>query len=205
MRRTREEAETTRRHLLEAGLRIFSEKGYAAARLSDVADAAGVTRGAIYWHFEDKKDLFLALFRKNIDPLFEAIKDVLDENIGPLEKIRKIMTTVLVMIEQDAEFRANQNLEFATRKLHAEIPELREYLKKHVNRFDQLLVSMIKSGIENDEIRRDIDAATVIAMFAALFRGYCFMISHREYLPFAGKLDRTQMINIFIQGIKTCR
>ena len=56
MRRTKKDAELTRQQLLKAGFKVFGDKGYAAARLSDVAEEAGVTRGAIYWHFENKKD-----------------------------------------------------------------------------------------------------------------------------------------------------
>ena len=51
MRRTKEEAEQTRRALLDAGLRVFSRQGYAAIKLEDIAREAAVTRGAIYWHF----------------------------------------------------------------------------------------------------------------------------------------------------------
>ena len=61
MRRTKEEAAQTRQDLLAAALTIFSQKGYEAARLEDIAEMAGVTRGAIYFHFGNKAGLFMAL------------------------------------------------------------------------------------------------------------------------------------------------
>jgi len=59
-RRTKEEAGLTRASLLRAALAVFSTKGYAAATLEDVAAKAGVTRGAIYWHFGSKAELYTA-------------------------------------------------------------------------------------------------------------------------------------------------
>jgi AcrR family transcriptional regulator len=57
-RRTREEAEQTRLQLLETAQALFWEKGVSRTSLADIAQAAGVTRGAIYWHFANKADLF---------------------------------------------------------------------------------------------------------------------------------------------------
>jgi AcrR family transcriptional regulator len=63
MRRTKAEAEETRARILCAAERIFYAKGVANATLEEVANAAGVTRGAIYWHFSNKADLFLELYK----------------------------------------------------------------------------------------------------------------------------------------------
>ncbi|WEZ82335.1 TetR family transcriptional regulator [Rhizobium sp. 32-5/1] len=62
MRRTKAEAEETRHRILNAAERVFYAKGVSNATLEDVAGEAGVTRGAIYWHFANKTDLFLALY-----------------------------------------------------------------------------------------------------------------------------------------------
>ena len=61
MRRTKEEALATRNGLLDAAERLFLEQGVAGTSLNDIAVAAGTTRGAIYWHFRDKADLFNAM------------------------------------------------------------------------------------------------------------------------------------------------
>ena len=61
MKRTREEAPQTRQHLLEAALEVFHARGVARASLDEIARTAGVTRGALYWHFRNKEDLFDAL------------------------------------------------------------------------------------------------------------------------------------------------
>ncbi|ASY64894.1 Transcription repressor of multidrug efflux pump acrAB operon, TetR (AcrR) family [Sinorhizobium sojae CCBAU 05684] len=62
MRRTKADAEATRKKILNAAEHIFYEKGVSNTTLEEVASEAGVTRGAIYWHFANKTDLFLALY-----------------------------------------------------------------------------------------------------------------------------------------------
>jgi TetR/AcrR family acrAB operon transcriptional repressor len=61
MRRTKAEAEETRQRIIGAAEQVFYDKGVFETTLEDVARAAGVTRGAIYWHFANKTDLLLAL------------------------------------------------------------------------------------------------------------------------------------------------
>jgi AcrR family transcriptional regulator len=74
MRKTKEEAEITRQNLLKAALVVFSRRGYNATRLEDIADEAGVTRGALYHHFGDKESLFLAVFDAVEQARVEAIE-----------------------------------------------------------------------------------------------------------------------------------
>jgi AcrR family transcriptional regulator len=73
MRRTKAEAEETRNSILGAAERVFFEKGVSNASLDDVARAAGVTRGAIYWHFSNKTDLFLELYNVVSLPLEDMV------------------------------------------------------------------------------------------------------------------------------------
>ena len=68
-RRTKEDADATRNSLLDAAERVFYEKGVSRASLSDIAQAAGATRGAIYWHFKDKVALFNAMMDRVTHPL----------------------------------------------------------------------------------------------------------------------------------------
>ena len=63
MKRTPEQARQTRESLLRAALEVFDRRGVARASLAEIAAEAGVTRGALYWHFKSREDLFDALFQ----------------------------------------------------------------------------------------------------------------------------------------------
>ncbi len=57
-RKTKQQAQETRQHILDAAIQEFSIRGVSATSLTDIALVAGVTRGAIYWHFKNKVELF---------------------------------------------------------------------------------------------------------------------------------------------------
>jgi TetR/AcrR family acrAB operon transcriptional repressor len=107
-RRTKEEAEGTRTRIVDAAERVFRDKGVAHASLEDVAAAARVTRGAIYWHFKDKAELFEAMMRR-----VELPAQALMERAGapgaanPLEILRASACEVLLRAARDAQVRAS--------------------------------------------------------------------------------------------------
>ena len=72
VRRTKEEAQATRSHILDTAELVFEQRGVSGTSLAEIAKAAGLTRGAIYWHFQDKADLFNAMMERATLPLEEA-------------------------------------------------------------------------------------------------------------------------------------
>jgi AcrR family transcriptional regulator len=87
-RRTQEERrETTRSALLEAGRRLFAEKGFAATGTPEIVAAAGVTRGALYHHFADKLALFEAVVEEEHRGVAQAITEVADGAGAPPDMI----------------------------------------------------------------------------------------------------------------------
>ena len=65
--------------IIEAALAVFSEKGFAAARLDDIAARAGVSKGALYLYFETKQDLFRAVVRETVAPNLTAVEAFADQ------------------------------------------------------------------------------------------------------------------------------
>ena len=64
-RKTKQQALETKRHIIDVAIRLFSQQGVSATSLADIAKAAGVTRGAIYWHFKNKSDLFNEIWQSS--------------------------------------------------------------------------------------------------------------------------------------------
>jgi TetR/AcrR family acrAB operon transcriptional repressor len=90
-RRTKLEAKVTRERLLDAAEGVFCERGVTRTSLSEVATAAGMTRGAVYWHFKDKADLFRAMCERAtlpLDAMFErAGEAALSDPLGTLRAL----------------------------------------------------------------------------------------------------------------------
>ena len=102
-RRTKEEAKETRNRVIDAAERVFHDKGVAHASLEEIAAAAGVTRGAIYWHFRDKAELFDAMMQRVMLPVEEMGEraDACPED-NPLEALRRCAVDVLLRTAKDA-------------------------------------------------------------------------------------------------------
>ncbi len=111
MRRTKAEAEKTREAIITAAIEVFLERGVTRATLDEIARAAGVTRGAIYWHFRDKLEIFLALERRANLPnkeLGERLKARLaaDPRLDPLDELADTIREGLQSFEANLERRS---------------------------------------------------------------------------------------------------
>ena len=101
-RRTKQEAQETRARILDAAERVFHAKGVANAGLEDIATAAKVTRGAIYWHFKDKAELFDAMMQRVVLPAEEMLdRAACGADTDPLRLLRHATVEVLVRTAQD--------------------------------------------------------------------------------------------------------
>ncbi|WP_454466472.1 multidrug efflux transporter transcriptional repressor AcrR [Citrobacter cronae] len=95
-RKTKQQAQETRQHILDVALRLFSQQGVSSTSLAEIAKAAGVTRGAIYWHFKNKSDLFSEIWelaKPNIDELETEYQAKFPDD--PLSVLREILIYVL--------------------------------------------------------------------------------------------------------------
>jgi TetR/AcrR family acrAB operon transcriptional repressor len=107
VKKTREDALATRDALLTAALQVFRERGVAHTRLSDVAERAGVTRGAIYWHFRDKAELFAAVCERGTMPV-EALLAAASRSAqrDPLATVRQLALMALTQLAEHADTQA---------------------------------------------------------------------------------------------------
>lgn len=85
--RRAEQAEGTRAALIDAARPLFSERGYAAVGTEEIVAAARVTRGALYYHFEDKRDLFRAVYAVVDQELVEGVARVALEQADPWQRL----------------------------------------------------------------------------------------------------------------------
>jgi TetR/AcrR family acrAB operon transcriptional repressor len=106
VRKTKEEAAATHDRILDAAEKLFVEQGVSRTTLQHIATEAAVTRGAIYWHFDDKAALFNAMMERAILPL-ESAMALLDQTdaADPLEDLREYMLTGLRVTVEDPQAR----------------------------------------------------------------------------------------------------
>lgn len=104
VRRTKEDAEITRQRIITAARELFSQYGVSKTSLEKIAKHAGVTRGAVYWHFENKTALFHVMREQVFLPLIDRIDDTLlasDSEKNPLTRIENFLLATIRTLNED--------------------------------------------------------------------------------------------------------
>ena len=91
MKKTKKEAEKTKTNILKSALKVFLKNGYSKTSLSDIAENAGYTRGAVYWHFKDKSEILEKLISKFHDRFSLEQKNILESSHQPIHKIKEMI------------------------------------------------------------------------------------------------------------------
>lgn len=106
MKRSKEDAQQTRLKIIEAAEKVFFHQGIARTTLEQIARAAGVTRGAIYWNFANKVDLINAVHAEVQMPAEELLKRILaDDSRDALTKLEKHCVDSLLQLYTDEHIR----------------------------------------------------------------------------------------------------
>ncbi len=151
VRRTKEEAQQTRNALLDAAELVFERHGVSGTSLQQVAEAAGLTRGAVYWHFRDKADLYNAMMDRAVLPfeqhwLVPGAGDAAD----PMARLRELMLDILRQVATDP--RLQRVVAISTQKVEyvGELDAIRErHLRvcaQALRRFELLLRQAAAAG-----------------------------------------------------------
>jgi TetR/AcrR family acrAB operon transcriptional repressor/TetR/AcrR family transcriptional repressor of mexAB-oprM operon len=175
MSRRKADAERTRETILDAAETTFLAQGVSRTTLAHIAQAAGVTRGAIYWHFEDKAALFDALLERVRLPLDEIVDDAaLRLGTTPTHCLREIAQRSLAGICYDLPLqRAATIVLHRCEKLEDDHPRISMItrLSEHAEaRVEQLFKQVQLAG----HLRADLTPASARRQFHGFLIGVCF-------------------------------
>jgi TetR/AcrR family acrAB operon transcriptional repressor len=157
-RRTKEDAAATRELLLDAAEREFCARGATRTSLAEVASAAGVTRGAVYWHFRDKSDLFSAMCARAKLPMETMLERAGNSpQDDPLGTLRTLMTTALVLLATDRRSQAVFEVLFHKCELTDELAPIAE--RRHQERSMCLahVERLLQQAVDAGQLPRDTD------------------------------------------------
>ena len=201
MKRTKEEAAVTRAAVLKAALTVFSAKGYAAATLDDVAAAAKVTRGAIYWHFKGKADLYNTLIEDVSARGSTVVQNAVAKGGTLLDILRRIFIDQCVLMEEDRDARAVMDLVLFKTGLN---PELNTGRRKQIDEGNALIAGIagaMRMGIQQGMLREDIDPTDMARAFLAFENGaiQMWLASPKS---FSLKASAGSFADILIAGLK---
>ncbi len=100
-RRTKDDAEKTRNSIIDAAEKVFFAQGVSRSSLEQVAQKAGVTRGAVYWHFKNKAELCDAMAKRIVLPHEDVLEKLASQSSSPIEDLKKASIHALEMMVKD--------------------------------------------------------------------------------------------------------
>lgn len=164
------EAADTRSRILQAAFRTFAEHGYSGATLDDVAAAAGLTKGAVYWHFAGKDDLCMALIEERFRRETIRIPDHIREAVSEGEGERALLAFVAHEVRQarEAESWRRLGLEFVSRSRN---PALRRRYGELARKIHADTIPVAQGLIDSGVFAKDLDPKALAFTWRCILLG----------------------------------
>jgi len=154
MRRTKEDAEKTRRAILCAAEQLFVEKGVAHTSLDIIARKAGVTRGAVYWHFENKARLFNELLSQvRLPPEYLATLLAGEDTQGSLRLLRNHCVELIGDLARNAQKRRIFTILLHRCEFTEELREAEQRHNSFINQYIALSEALFAKAKEQGALR----------------------------------------------------
>ena len=198
-RKTHEEKEKTRRAILDSALDLIYERGYAATNLQDIAEHMDATRGAVYWHFKNKQDLFFTL----TDEIDAEIDDILTKwagEVGDLDGLKAFFLRYIDLMKSNDRYFKYLTIIVARIEWSEELGRVATAFKKQSEELQSFCQSRFRKAERAGVLRKGLDkrmaAKSLITLVEALLGELC---------PPFGKRDTKQAevaLDVFFEGIR---
>ncbi len=164
-RKTKEDTEHTYALLLDAAESVFTKKGVSASTLNDIAVEAGMSRGAIYWHFRDKGELVRSMCERATLPMAAMVNEVMAvAGDDPLGSVRRLTVHALTQIAESKRQHTVFDILFHKCEKTGELAEVFERELESRNQCHSQIEGLLKQAVKRGQLPLDTD--THLAMQA---------------------------------------
>lgn len=171
MRRTKEDAQQTRQRLLQAARELFNEKGFANTTLTEIVQRAGLTRGAAYWHFKSKDEIFITVVEQALDDMTASKKQALSRaDCTAKERLQELLELPCRM---PAEY-ALVNSVAALLPACPQFAELEASVQQHKDQLRQLVRNFLEEAQNQGQLTLHASTESTTKLFFLLFEGLYF-------------------------------
>lgn len=172
MRKTKTEALKTKEHLMLAALETFYRKGIARTSLNEITQAAGVTRGALYWHFKNKEDLFDALFQRICDDIENCIaQDAANAEGGSWTVFRHTLLHFFERLQSNDIHYKFHNILFLKCEHTEQNAAVIAIARKHQTIWREKITAVLTEAVENQDLADDLDKETAVIFIKSTLDG----------------------------------
>ncbi len=201
VRKTKEEAERTRQAILDSALEVILDKGFSATSMDQIAKQAGLTRGAIYWHFKNKTALFEEILTDWLAPANALVQEHLLNESPSLVNLETFLVAWLSHIENLPTSRKLFDVVFFKVEKVGETKSLIEHLNEQAETDIRSLQLYLRWLIDIEEIRGDVDTELLAHSIFAFLMGHAqHWLSHAD--QFSLKNRALELVRLFLRGFQ---
>jgi len=171
--------------ILDAALAVIVQKGYENSRMDDIVASSKMSKGAIYWYYKSKKEVYLSLVNHWVHNYSAVLNHIVDTDRSASDQLRSLFQYFIVQYEKDpVVFKAL--LEFWS--MAGRDPEFNDKLQKVYSEFVNLISTIIQQGMDNGEFKNldvDITAMSIMVNIEGIMWFTLFKLkntSAREYI-----------------------
>lgn len=202
-RKTKEEAERTYHSLLDAAATLFIRQGVAKTTLAEIAKEAGLTRGAIYWHFDNKDAVIQALWERNADKLDKSFRELV-AFITPEQaagSFRKTIKEMIQSIVKEPELGQIIRIVMHSVEFTDEQTELQQFLFSKKSEFHNAMEDAFKALKKYDALKSD----KPVKLLSDALLSYTHGLIHDHLSPSPINIDLAKdgndMVDLFLDAI----
>lgn len=160
-------SEERKEQILTAATAVFADRGFAHARMDDIAWEANLSKGTLYWYFKSKDDIIVAILHHLCDQEYAQLQTLLTAEGTVRQRLRQFAHHSSAELEQMANLLP---MFFEFYALAGRDTAVRDFLKRHFQRSRNTLIELIEQGIERGEFH-NIDAEQATLMLVAVHEG----------------------------------
>lgn len=170
VRQTKENAEITRQRIIDAAREVFLSRGVSRTSMEQIATQAGVTRGAIYWHFSNKTELFSAMREQVLLPLIDRMDDNLhiENSDDPLGQIGDFLYGTIQALNECVQTRQTFEIMMVKCEYVEELSQVLEQTLCNCERITKKIEQLYERAKAKGQLK-PTDSPNVLAMDTHLF------------------------------------
>ena len=187
-----------RQAIVEAAITVFARHGFDAATTDDIARAAGLSKGGLYWHFKSKDDILAAILTELFDQELGVLQQVLAAEGAVAPRLRQLVAHGVAAVQQ-LQMLLPVMLEFYA--LAARRADVRQFLQRYYQRYHKLLTQLFEQGFTRSEFHcgtAEVAAITLIAQLEGM--GLLWTVAP-ELAPLAEQAETA--IELLLGGLMT--
>lgn len=185
-----------RERILQAAIRIFSQKGFFNSRISEIAQAAGVADGTIYLYFKNKDDLLISLFEEKMGEVVAGVKARLANGADALSRLRLFIDNHMDLLLREAGL-----IEVIQVELRQSNKFMKEYVPVRFLEYLDVISGILEQGKREGTFRRDLNVTLARrAIFGALDEiSLAYVLSRKKKYDPASSAE--EIFRIFAHGL----